>query len=143
MAYPLFARSLAGDCKCRHPEKGDSTRPGGNEFVVHIEKDLYRTLEGTVVAMGDRRPVEGALVEVFDHAEYLLGENPLAEHSEQKRVAACRTSTDGKFCFRELPPGKYELRSSLGSGWNVTHIYVVVAKKGQAKRIQVEMTLGT
>ncbi len=143
LACALAAPSVVGDCKCHRPEKDDKTRKGANEFVLDVEKETYRKLEGTVVGMGDSRLIEDALVEVFDHPEYLLGENPLADHPEQKRVAACHTSADGKFCFRGLPPGKYELRSSLESGWNITHIYVVVDKKGQSKKMQVRMTLGT
>jgi hypothetical protein len=139
----LAAPSVLGDCKCHRPEKDDTTREGANMFVIRVEKEAYRNLEGTVVGMGDSRLIEDALVEVFDHPEYLLSDNPSAPHAEQKRVAACHTSPDGKFCFRGLPSGKYELRSSLEAGWNITHIYVVVGKKGQTKKIQVEMTLGT
>jgi len=143
VACALAASSVLGDCKCHRPEKDDTTRKGANEFVLDVEKETYRKIEGTVVGMGDGRLVDDALVEVFDHPEYLLSENPLADHPEQKRMAVCHTSADGKFCFRGLPHGKYELRSSFESGWNITHIYVVVDKKGQTKKIQVRMTLGT
>jgi hypothetical protein len=141
--FALAVPSVLGDCKCHRPEKDDKTREGANIFEISVEKEAYRMLEGTVVGMGDNRFIEDALVEVFDHPEYLLSENPQADHVEQKRVAACHTPADGKFCFRRLPPGKYELRSSLEAGWNITHIYVVVNKKGQTKQIQVRMTLGT
>jgi len=96
--------------------------------------------------MYDGRPLEHALVEVFDHPEYLLDQSSSfkRDHPEQKRVAACRTGADGKFCLRNLPPGKYELRSSLSSGWDVTHVYVVLDKKaGQGKALHVRMELGT
>jgi hypothetical protein len=63
---------------------------------------------------------------------YLLREGPL-EAPKQKELAACVTAEDGKFCFRHLPPGKYELRASLNAGWNITHVYVVVDKKSQPK----------
>ncbi len=141
--FALAAPSVLSDCKCHRPRTDDTTRGGANEFVLEVPKDTYRKLHGTVTGMGDDRSLEDALVEVFDHPEYLQSENPLAEHPEQKRVAACRTVADGKFCFHGLPPGKYELRSSFKSGWNITHIYVVVDKKGQTKKIQVKMTLGT
>lgn len=142
-ACALVAPSLLGDCRCHRPEKDDKTRGGANEFVLDVPKETYRTLEGIVVGPADGRSIENALVEVFDHPEYLLSEDPFGEHPEQKRVAACRTGADGKFCIRGLPPGKYELRSSIESGWNITHIYVVVDKKGQSKKIQVWMKLGT
>jgi hypothetical protein len=143
LGFALAAPSVLGDCKCHRPEKGDTTRGGANMLVISVEKEAYRKLEGTIVWEDADRFIEDALVEVFDHPEYLLSENALAEHPQQKRVAACRSAADGKFCFRGLPPGKYELRSSLKSGWNITHIYVVVDKKGETKKIQVRMTLGT
>lgn len=139
----LAAPSVLGDCKCHRHEIGDTTRDGANMFVINVEKEAYRTLEGTVVREYAGQFIEDALVEVFDHPEYLLSDNPSADHPEQKRVAACHTSADGKFCFLRLPPGKYELRSSLNSGWNITHIYVVVDKKGKTRKIEVRMSLGT
>lgn len=146
----LFACSLVtpfvfADCKCHAPGKEETTHWGGNEMVVVKEESSYRQLRGTI-EMSDGRPLKDDLVEVFDHPDYLLDsshsrrEGPL----EQKRLAVCRTAADGKFCFRNLPPGKYELRSSLGSGWNVTHVYVVL--DGQGKRggnLKVLMLLGT
>jgi protocatechuate 3,4-dioxygenase beta subunit len=143
LACALAAPSVLGDCKCHPAEKDDVTRKGANEFVLDVPKETYRKVQGTVVGMSDDRPMENALVEIFDHPDYLLRENPLAEHPQQRRVAACVTGTNGRFCFHTLPPGKYELRSSLESGWNITHIYVVVDKKGQRKKIQVMMHIGT
>lgn len=138
----FLAPSILGDCKCHHPEKGDTTRQGANQFVIYVEKESYRQLEGTVETNYDRA-IENALVEVFDHPDYLLDENPLKNHPDQKRLAACRTAVDGKFCFRALPSGKYELRSSLDGGWNTTHIYVVVDKRShQTKKIKVVMSVG-
>jgi hypothetical protein len=141
----LVAASVLGDCKCGPPDKGETTRWGGNEMVVVKEENSFRKLEGRVQMSGDR-PLENALVEIFDHPDYLLDTSHSRSEGppEQKRLAACRTAKDGKFCFRNLPPGKYELRSSMGSGWNVTHVYVVL--DGQSKRngkLKVLMLLGT
>ena len=75
------------------------------------------------------KPLAGALVEVFTHPEYLLSNDSYSRGKpEQRRVAACMTGTDGKFCFRGLPAGKYELRSSSNDryGWNASQVYVVV-----------------
>ena len=141
----LVAPSVLGDCKCGTPDKGETTLWGGNEMIVVTEENSFRKLEGRVQMSGDR-PLENALVEVFDHPDYLLdtshsrGEGP----PEQKRLAACRTAKDGKFCFRNLPAGKYELRSSLGSGWNVTHVYVVLDRHNKRdEKLKVLMQLGT
>ena len=137
--------SLSGDCKCHRPDKGETTHWGGNQVVVFVEEKSYRELQGKV-EMFDGRPVENALVEVFDHPDYLLDRSAsnFKEPPEQKRLGVCRTASDGKFCFRGLRSGKYELRSSFGSGWNVTHVHVALDRKaGQHKGIQVEMSLGT
>jgi len=140
----LIAPSVLGECKCSSVKEGETTHWGGNEVVVDIEKQSHHKVHGTVQDI-HLKAVEGALVEIFDHPDYLLDQNTpfTRNHPEQKRVAACRTSRDGKFCFRSLPPGKYELRSSIDSNWNVTQVYVVVDKKGQTKKIQVRMKLGT
>jgi len=142
VACALVAPSLFGDCKCHRPEKGDTTRPGGNMFIVQQEEKPYRKLEGRV-ELYENTPLEEVLVEVFDQPEYLLKNGGVAPNN-QKRLAACVTSDDGKFCFRHLPPGKYELRASSKAGVNVTHVYVIVDKRaGQTKELVVGMSLGT
>jgi hypothetical protein len=141
----LVAPSVLGDCKCEVPDKRETTRWGGNEMIVVKEKSSFRKLEGIVEMSGDG-PLENALLEVFDHPDYLLdtSRSRSAGPPEQKRPAACLTSKDGKFCFRNLPSGRYELRSSIGSGWNVTHIYVVLDKHSkQVEKLKVLMLLGT
>ena len=142
LACALVAPSVLGDCKCHRVANDETTLFGGNEAVVLDEQESHRRLEGTVDAP-DGTKLGNALVEIFDHPEYLLSDKPGEDRPQQRRLAACRTAVDGKFCFRNLPSGKYELRSSVGSGWDVTHLYVVVDKKGQAKKIQVRMSLGT
>lgn len=137
--------SLLGDCKCHRPEKGETTHWGGNEVIVVVEEKSYSKLQGTV-EMSDGRPLEDALIEIFDHPDYLLdgSASSFKDRPEQKRLAVCRTAADGKFCFRGLPSGKYELRSSIGSGWNVTRVHVVVDKRaGRRKSIHVNMRVGT
>jgi hypothetical protein len=141
----LVAPSVLGDCKCNRPEKGETTHWGGNQVVVSVEEKSYRRLQGTIEQY-DGRPLEHVLVELFDHPEYLLDQSSSSQrnHPEQKRLATCRTTADGRFCFRNLPSGKYELRSSLSSGWDVTHIYVVLDKKaGQNVKLHVKMEVGT
>ena len=138
----LMSPCVLGNCKRHQPQKGDAPRQGANMFVVQQEETPYRELTGRVELHEDT-PIENVLVEVFDQPEYLL-QQWSAETPKQRRLAACVAREDGKFCFRHLPPGKYELRASLNGGWNITHVYVVVDKKaGQTKKIQVRMTLGT
>ncbi|MGB6835672.1 MAG: carboxypeptidase-like regulatory domain-containing protein [Candidatus Acidiferrum sp.] len=114
-------------------------------MVVYVEEKTYRELRGTV-KMHEGQPVENALVEIFDKPEYLLDHSIVSANNrpKQRRLATCVASADGKFCFPNIGNGKYELRSSSGSGVNVTHVYVVIDKQtGEKKDLSVEMTLGT
>jgi protocatechuate 3,4-dioxygenase beta subunit len=135
------APTMSVDCACRKPERGDRTRPGANMIIVVPMKKNYRELRGTV-QMSDGRLLENALVEIFDNANYLLQSGPLKQ-PRQTRLAECVTGPDGKFCFRHLPSGTYELRSSIDAGWNVTHVHVTVNKpSGASEEFAVVMTLG-
>ncbi|MBI3405786.1 MAG: carboxypeptidase regulatory-like domain-containing protein [Acidobacteria bacterium] len=94
------------------------------------------------------KPLDGFLVEVFTNPDYLLSKESGAKQGRpnQRRLAACRTAADGRFCFRGLSSGRYELRSSSAdtrTGWNATQIYVIVdVKKGTTKELEIEMKLG-
>lgn len=143
----------AGGRGCRCSRSDESTRRGGNEWVVIAQRRAYREMSGKV-ASPDGGGMGGALVEVFDRPEYLLCEWEPGKPNDctteppakQRRLAACVTGDDGRFCFENLAPGRYELRVSYGSGWNVTHVYVVVDPKGRAsssRYITVGLTLGT
>jgi len=141
----LGVPSALSECQCIHPNKEETTHWGGNEMVVFAEKNPRKQLRG-LVQMPNGQPVEGALVEVFTHPEYLRSDLPNAtrDRSEQRRVAACRTGVRGRFCFRGLAKGTYELRSSIDSGWDVTHIHVMVdPQKGVSENLKVMMKLGT
>jgi hypothetical protein len=115
---------------------------------VFMEKEPYQELRGRVVVSGTGKPLAGTLVEVFTHPEYLLSNDSYARGKpEQRRVAACLTGNDGRFCFRDVPSGKYELRSSSSdtyTGWNASQVYVIVDNdKGKSKELRVVMILGT
>jgi len=137
------APAVVCHCKCRPADEGDATREGANQVVIMVEKETHRKLEGRVKAEFGGA-VENALVEIFDNPDYLLDEHSRNNHPTQRRLAVCRTAADGKFCFKGLPSGKYELRSSVDGGWNITHVYVVVENKlGTDKAMLVKMILGT
>jgi len=112
-------------------------------LVVQVPEGHYRDLVGPV-SIGEDMPVKDALVEVFDNPDYLLDEATMAHPPKQKRLRACITGTDGKFCMRNLPSGKYELRASVNAGIDVTHIYVVVDRKhGSTDPMVVRLQVGT
>lgn len=139
--------SVLGDCRCNPPEKDETTHWVGNQVEIFVEKNSYKILRGTVTISANGKSLGGALVEVFSAPEYLLSTDSYSRGKpEQRRVAACRTGVDGKFCFLGLASGKYELRASSDdtrTGWNATQVYVVVDRmKGKGKDLRVEMTLG-
>ena len=128
------------DCKCHRPEKGDKTRWGGNESVVIVPEHHFRELSGTVETFQDEK-MEGALVEIFDKPDYLVNNKPWADKPKQILLKNCVTAADGKFCFRGLPSGTYELRVSKDQGWNVTHVYIVVDRKAAEKLEPLHITM--
>jgi Carboxypeptidase regulatory-like domain len=136
----LACSSLLAECTCKHAPKSDTTRWGGNMSIEINQQAPLRTVHGRVAR--DDEPVEGALVEVFEDNGQLPGSRD--SKPAPKRIAACISAKDGKFCFKGLRSGKYEIRSSVDSGWNVTHVLVTVdAKKGTDVELSVAMSLGT
>jgi hypothetical protein len=128
-------------CVCTKPGPTETTHWGGNEEIVFKEKMVYRSLRGVVQSGG--RPIRDALVELFDRPDYLLDPKRREEKAKQLRIAACKTGEDGKFCFRNVHRGRYELRASVDSGWNVSHIYVIVRPDSQrASRASIEVPIG-
>jgi len=112
-------------------------------MIVVTETEKYRQLAGVVRDMNGEL-VSDVLVEVYDKPEYLLLQYPESEEKkeEQHQIAACVVGAGGKFCFRDLPPGNYELRVSKAGGWNHTHVYVVIAAgKQKASKRNLEITL--
>jgi protocatechuate 3,4-dioxygenase beta subunit len=136
---------VLSDCRCTKALPEETTRHGGNVQVVLVDDKPYGSLQGVIeYQVGGR--VDGALVELFDHGEYLTQETADERKSppKQTRIAACKTGPDGKFCFRNVLPGRYEIRSSVGSGINVSSMSVIVdPQKGHRKLITIRMTVGT
>ena len=131
--------SVLGDCKCVRPLEGETTHWGGNTSI-ELEKSILKMVQGRVENGG--KPLRGALVEVF------ASEGPIPSWNvgkgEQKRLAACKTAEDGKFCFKNLPSGTYAIRSSIDTGWDVTHVVVTVdTKYGKNERLHLPMQVGT
>jgi hypothetical protein len=45
----------------------------------------------------------------------------------QHWLGACITGPDGRFSFRHVRAGRYELRASVDASWNITHLLVTLA----------------
>ena len=146
LAVLVFSVEGAQKCRCVRARKDDTTRYSGNLESIYKETKPLRLLRGVAYdPLGEVMP--DALVEVFHSPEYLLSDHPEreAKRKPQRRLAACVTDKNGMFCLSNIPSGKYELRVSKGSGWNVTHVYVVVRKTGRSasnRQLKVEMSLG-
>jgi|HubBroStandDraft_6_1064221.scaffolds.fasta_scaffold133564_2 hypothetical protein len=135
--------SALGDCDCRGVTNGETTHWGGNRRIEMEYKIDLKVMRGGVES--GQKPIQGVLMEVFANTESSLPDpsNGNQENLSRSRVAACRTGADGKFCFRHLASGKYQLRSSIGSGWDVTFVNCVVnTKTGKNEQIDVPMHVG-
>lgn len=74
----------------------------------------------------------------------VLGEHrALTKALGHRRLGVGLTAAHGKFGFRGLPSGRYQLRSSRDGGWNITHMHVVVAKQnGHKQKIEGKQSRG-
>ena len=136
----------AQKCGCS-PAPNERTYWVGNLHPILIRRGPYRQVRGTITRP-DGTPFPNALVEVFTKPEYLLIDKPVPKQGRpnQRRLRACRTGPDGKFCFVGLRAGRYEVRSSSDdtrTGWNASSAYVIVNSKGRrSSRLKIEMSLG-
>jgi hypothetical protein len=140
-------------CNCSTAAADEFTRRGGNHWIVNKPSGTYRFVSGEVVMWDDGKHMDDSLVELFTEPDYLLCDfepnNPnkcsTYPPAEQHRVGACKTGIGGRFCFSDIPSGKYELRVSKGVEWNVVHFYVVVDSTNRRSKnggMAVKMTLG-
>ncbi|MBC8031908.1 MAG: carboxypeptidase regulatory-like domain-containing protein [Pyrinomonadaceae bacterium] len=142
---PTSMRINGGRSRCT--TSVESTRSGANESIVIAEKRQYRRLTGIVRDVNEE-VVSDVLVEVFDHPEHLLMSYPESEEMKkvQRRIAACVVGADGRFYFKNIRAGKYEVRFSKDGGWKYTHVHVVVApgnRKATRRGLVISMQAGT
>ena len=135
----FVATSRHDDCSCRKPGKGETTHSGPNENIVSIDRDTYKSVTGSVHAPNGVE-VDGALVEVFDKPEWMLGRRK-SSPPKQRRIAACKTGDDGKFCFEDLPAGEYELVASKDGGWNPSHVYIKIRPDDPKAKTSIDLNL--
>jgi hypothetical protein len=95
---------------------------------------------GIVKAL-DGSPLEGVLVEVFDHPEVALKGGPRAQ-GVQHRLSACMTDETGTYELK-LPSGKYEIRFSKSGGWQCTSTLVHVRWFAFRRHLDVVMHVAT
>ncbi len=108
--------------------------------IVEQHRGTLASIHGVTVAGIEKMPLEGVLVEIFDHPEIVL-KNGSQTRTGQKRLAACVTGKDGRFAF-DPEPGKYEVRFSRPIEWNCKSLLVEVSDSADKKRrLSVQMEL--
>jgi hypothetical protein len=126
-------------CQCTKASKHDHTNWEG---VYHLSREDITTnvIRGKVLTPVGT-PLEGVLVEVFDHPERTLEFH--FDDRGRKRFAACFSDKEGLFCFNKLPPGEYELRLSMStfSTYSLIGIKIVKDKTLAAPVITVSLPL--
>jgi hypothetical protein len=108
--------------------------------VIH-ENKTYRTplkrISGSVVGYGNVNP--GVMVEIFERPE-LWAESE--KRKRQRLIARTATDANGRFDFRGVPKGAYEVQfSPFNGGWNVLSVLVTVNTSGSNDRLCVQLSL--
>lgn len=115
------------NCGCQSDSSKDlneTTQFGGNQLIKTVEKKTYKFLHGTINDVNGKAVPE-ALVEIFDNPDWIKSDESRSA-ANQTRLRVCKTGKSGKFCFKGLRTGKYELRVSKDIRWNPSHIYIAV-----------------
>jgi hypothetical protein len=84
--------------------------------VVLAETYTVKTLQGSIVDSNDK-PISDAQIEIIK----------ISEDGEGKVIYVCKTQGSGKFHFKKVKEGKYEIRVSL-EGYDKTSVRVTVSK---------------
>ena len=140
----LLSNFLVKDCSCLPPAPNETTHQGGNELVSFIENKTYKAVHG-VVRGENGEPLKGVLVELFDKPDWIRKQD-WSRPGDERRIAACKTGSDGRFCFENISAGQYELRGSIDSAWNPSHVLLKVnphSKRASRKAITLQMRVGS
>jgi hypothetical protein len=112
--------------------------------VVTHETITYKTsikkVSGRVVGYGDVNP--GMDVQLFDKPE-VWADDSLSWNEKRKRqtvIASTVTNSNGKFEFRGVRRGAYEIQFSK-NGWNILSVLVNVEPSGSSDRLCVQVSI--
>ena len=139
---------LSSGCSCA--QALDSDMPHGANQNVEIRGPVVKNLRGMVVYPNDD-VAKDIVVELYDLSDD-RADIPIDEVvGWRARRAACVTSTDGTFCFSDLPSGKYLLRAGTREpdGMNELYMRVTVDRSWfrglfrRSKRLRLTLLPGT
>ncbi|MFL6231055.1 MAG: carboxypeptidase-like regulatory domain-containing protein [Pyrinomonadaceae bacterium] len=111
-------------CQCQSALEDDY--PHGANEEIEIRGGTVKSIRGKVI-YPNGEPKEGAVVEVYSYASSDKNLRPYELVREKKRIAACLTDENGRFCFTGLPSGKYVVRAGTRISEGMQEIYVVTS----------------
>ena len=103
-------------------------------------KSSIKKISGRVVGFGNVNP--GTDVQLFDKPE-VWADDSLTWNEKRKRqteIASTVTNSNGKFEFRGVPRGAYEIQFSK-NGWNVLSVLVNVEPSGSSDQLCVQVSI--
>jgi len=128
--HMFLCLALAGDdtWQCQKAKDQDHTNWEGVHEIDNFDGETSQ-VKG-IVTRGEC-PLSDVLVEIYDHPEKTLIPHPDLKLVDigRRRLAACYTNTNGKFCFHNTPPGEYEIRFSKPSFNTHSLVGVRIVKK--------------
>lgn len=127
------------DCNCKSVEKNRQAEKAWMSVVLAGEQKLAVANGKVIESNGD--PLASVLVEVLSHPAPVKRKSGEIVKKTPVRVEACETAEDGKFCFKELKPGKYELRLSRKSFNTVSIRIELVNQTSQSTSEMILVTL--
>lgn len=146
----LFTIPVKQVCTCQKAIEDDVPH-GANEDIEYTEKSV-RKLYGKVTWYGGTEPFNDAVVEIYAVADADKNLKSRDITNQRVRQDACITTSDGSFCFPDLPSGRYVLRAGTrdsSGGMNEVYIRVTLDRRWwrklvtSGKPIEFDLTAGT
>src|SRR5947208_172546 len=115
--------TFPSNCSCA--KASDVDVPHEANETIEINGSVVKNLTGTVFLPGGEA-AEDLVVEVYDVPKEHPNSGVYEIVGSRKRRTACVTSTNGTFCFSDLPAGKYLLKVGTRQQKDFNALYVRV-----------------
>ena len=143
LALGLVGPLTAMSQPCKRVSLKTPTRWGGNQVIgVDLRDEPVSSIHGVAGFSAESGGDDNILLQVYrrQHTDPLYR---APQPDDPAPIAACITGLTGAYRF-DLPNGEYEIRASMNSGINVTHVYVTVKHRLHGSRaICIQMSPGT